>query len=108
MENFPKKYNHQDDNEVYQQWMDAECFSPKTQKGTKGEFSITMPPPNVTGVLHLGHALMLAVQDTMVRHARMHNKRTVWIPGTDHAGIATQVVVERQLMEHSKQTKEDI
>jgi len=67
-----------------------------------------MPPPNVTGVLHLGHALMLAVQDTMVRHARMQNKRTVRVPGTDHAGIATQVVVERQLMESTKLTKEEV
>lgn len=56
-----------------------------------------MPPPNVTGVLHLGHALMLAVEDAMVRHRRMLGQRVLRVPGTDHAGIATQVVVEKQL-----------
>jgi len=69
---------------------------------------IPMPPPNVTGILHLGHALMNAVQDTMVRHARMQNKRTLRVPGTDHAGIATQVKVEQKLMQDEKKTKEDI
>ena len=60
-------------------------------------FSMVLPPPNVTGVLHTGHALMLAIQDIMVRHARMTGKKTLWIPGTDHAAIATQAVVEKQL-----------
>lgn len=60
---------------------------------------IPMPPPNVTGVLHLGHALMLAVQDAMTRYARMNNKRTLYIPGTDHASISTEVVVINKLKE---------
>lgn len=60
-------------------------------------FSMVLPPPNVTGILHTGHALMLAIQDIMVRHARMSGKKTLWIPGTDHAAIATQSVVEKQL-----------
>lgn len=60
-------------------------------------FSMVLPPPNVTGVLHTGHALMLAIQDIMVRHARMTGKKTLWLPGTDHAAIATQAVVEKQL-----------
>lgn len=60
-------------------------------------FSMVLPPPNVTGVLHTGHALMLAIQDIMVRHARMTGKKTLWLPGTDHAAIATQSVVEKQL-----------
>jgi valyl-tRNA synthetase len=61
------------------------------------KFSMVLPPPNVTGVLHTGHALMLAIQDIMVRHARMTGKKTLWLPGTDHAAIATQAVVEKQL-----------
>jgi len=67
-----------------------------------------MPPPNVTGVLHLGHALTLSIEDTMVRYHRMGGKDTLWVPGTDHAGIATQVVVERQLQQQEKKSKEDI
>ncbi|MEZ4390937.1 MAG: valine--tRNA ligase [Polyangiales bacterium] len=60
-------------------------------------FCIMIPPPNVTGSLHMGHALFITLQDAMVRHARMHGKNTLWLPGVDHAGIATQVVVEREL-----------
>ncbi|MFO0626817.1 MAG: valine--tRNA ligase [Polyangiales bacterium] len=60
-------------------------------------FSIMIPPPNVTGSLHMGHALFITLQDAMTRHARMHGKNTLWLPGIDHAGIATQVVVEREL-----------
>src|SRR3989344_4146501 len=61
------------------------------------KFSIVLPPPNVTGMLHTGHAIMLVIQDIMVRHARMRGKKTLWLPGTDHAAIATQAVVEKQL-----------
>src|SRR4051812_18167081 len=60
-------------------------------------FLITMPPPNVTGVLHMGHALFVALQDTYARWKRMLGYDTLWLPGTDHAGIATQVMVERQV-----------
>ncbi len=108
MEDFPKKYDPSRESQIYQQWIDAGCFLPETQRATKGEFVIPMPPPNVTGILHLGHALMNAVQDTMVRHARMQNKRTLRVPGTDHAGIATQVKVEQKLMQDEKKTKDEI
>ncbi len=60
-------------------------------------FLITMPPPNVTGVLHMGHALFVSIQDTFARWKRMRGHATLWLPGTDHAGIATQVMVERQV-----------
>ena len=60
-------------------------------------FSIVIPPPNVTGVLHIGHALNNTLQDLLTRHHRMKGDNTLWVPGTDHAGIATQNVVERQL-----------
>ena len=62
-----------------------------------GTFCIMIPPPNVTGSLHMGHALFITLQDAMIRHARMHGKNALWLPGIDHAGIATQVVVEREL-----------
>lgn len=67
-----------------------------------------LPPPNVTGTLHVGHGLMIALQDALVRHARMSGKYTLWIPGTDHAGISTQVVVEKNLKLATKQTKHDV
>jgi len=60
-------------------------------------FTVAIPPPNVTGSLHMGHALTVTIEDAIVRHARMRGLNTLWLPGIDHAGIATQVVVERQL-----------
>ncbi len=63
----------------------------------QADFSIQLPPPNVTGTLHMGHAFNQTIMDGLVRHARMSGKNTLWVPGTDHAGIATQIVVERQL-----------
>ena len=68
-----------------------------TMEEGKGDFSIQLPPPNVTGTLHMGHAFNQTIMDGLVRHARMSGKNTLWVPGTDHAGIATQIVVERQL-----------
>ena len=66
-------------------------------KDSKEDFCVQLPPPNVTGTLHMGHAFNQTIMDGLVRHARMSNKNTLWVPGTDHAGIATQIVVERQL-----------
>ena len=60
-------------------------------------YTIVIPPPNVTGALHMGHALTVTLQDMLIRWRRMQGKRTLWLPGTDHAGIATQMVVERAL-----------
>src|SRR3989441_6293871 len=73
----------------------------------KKPFSIVIPPPNVTGSLHMGHALDITLQDVMVRRKRMERFNTLWVPGTDHAGIATQVVVERQLAAEGK-TKDEV
>lgn len=81
---------------IYTKWMESGVFSPKIDK-SKESYLISMPPPNATGVLHLGHATMLAIQDIMVRRERMKGKSTLWLPGTDHAAIATQSVVERGL-----------
>ena len=80
----------------YQVWEDAGVFRP--EHNPDGEpFSIVIPPPNVTGVLHMGHALDLAIQDLLIRRKRMQGYAALWVPGTDHAGIATQNVVEREL-----------
>ncbi|MDO8492531.1 MAG: valine--tRNA ligase [bacterium] len=93
---------------IYQKWEESGFFNPDTciEKGiTKSDaeiFSIVLPPPNVTGSLHMGSALMLAIEDIMVRFHRMKGDKTLWLPGTDHAAIATQSVVEKQL------AKEDI
>jgi len=77
-------------------WHDGKCFQAVMEEG-KPSFAIVIPPPNVTGVLHVGHALNNTMQDVLVRYHRMLGDNTVWVPGTDHAGIATQNVVERQL-----------
>src|SRR6202046_2428837 len=80
----------------FQQWIDLSYF--KADPARPGKvFSVVIPPPNVTGQLHLGHALNVSLQDIIVRTRRMQGYNTLWLPGTDHAGIATQNVVEREL-----------
>ncbi len=90
----------------YDFWLKQGYFTPKIDPNRK-PFVIIMPPTNVTGELHLGHALTATLEDVMVRWQRMRGEPTLWLPGTDHAGIATQVVVERQLAEQG-QTKDGI
>ena len=99
-----KPYSPKDtEDRIYKVWEDSGLFNPDVciEKGVTDNnaehFSIVLPPPNVTGSLHTGHALMLVIQDIMVRHARMQGKRTLWLPGTDHAAIATQSKVEKIL-----------
>ena len=90
-----KVYNPKDfEEKIYSKWKEKGEFRPKDGDG---HFSIVMPPPNVTGILHMGHALNNSLQDIIIRYKRMHGIPTLWVPGTDHAGIATQNVVERQL-----------
>jgi len=87
----------------YAHWEATSAFRPA--RGDATAFTIVMPPPNVTGSLHIGHALDITLQDILVRHARMQGKDALWVVGTDHAGIATQMVVERQLnLEQTKRT----
>jgi len=89
------KYIHLEvEDNIYSYWEKNELFKPK--KNSK-KFSIVIPPPNVTGSLHMGHALNNSIQDLLVRYYRMNNYETLWQPGTDHAGIATQALVERKL-----------
>src|SRR5215217_4281504 len=82
----------------YAHWEEQGLFRPQDRKDAE-PFTIVMPPPNVTGSLHIGHALDNTLQDILTRHARMQGKDALWVVGTDHAGIATQMVVERQLEE---------
>ena len=91
----------------YQTWIDEGCFHVDAADGGD-PFCIMIPPPNVTGILHMGHALNNTIQDVLIRVARMEGKNAVWIPGTDHAGIATQTKVERLIREETGQTKHDL
>lgn len=96
-----------------QWWEDRGYFKPdfaSNEEETKkaGKFVIPIPPPNVTGDLHMGHALTIALQDTMIRHARMKGKTTAWIPGCDHAGISTQSAVEKMLWKKQRKTRHDL
>jgi len=89
------KYNHKKvESRIYSYWEKNKLFKPRKNKKT---FSIVIPPPNVTGSLHMGHALNNSLQDVLIRFHRMNNFETLWQPGTDHAGIATQALVEKNL-----------
>ena len=93
----PRAYNPNEVEEsLYRSWMEKGYFTPEVDH-SKNPFVVIMPPPNVTGDLHIGHALTTFVQDVLVRWHRMMGDAALWLPGKDHAGIATQVVVERQL-----------
>lgn len=100
--------------EIYRLWEESGFFNPdiSLQKGIVSKnaesFSVVLPPPNVTGTLHMGSALMLAIQDTIIRYQRMQGKKTLWIPGTDHAAIATQAVVEKKLEKEEGKRKTDL
>jgi valyl-tRNA synthetase len=84
---------------VLERWLESGIFHPEPEGSAEENFSIAVPPPNVTGALHMGHALNGSVQDTLIRYHRMHDRRAKWIFGTDHAGIATQKQVEKRLVE---------
>ena len=107
MSEIPKAYEPgRIENKWYDFWLKQGYFTPKIDHDKK-PFVIVMPLPNVTGDLHVGHALFVTLQDMMTRWHRMTGEPTLWLPGTDHAGIATQVVVERQLAKQGR-TKEEI
>ena len=93
------KYIHSKvEDKIYAYWEKNKLFKPKKSKFKKS-FSVVIPPPNITGRLHMGHALNNSLQDVLVRYYRMKGFETLWQPGTDHAGIATQAVVEKNLQE---------
>jgi len=98
-------YNHKEiEDRIYKYWEKKGCFKPKKNKNKK-YFSIVIPPPNVTGSLHMGHALNNSIQDLLIRFNRNKGLETLWQPGTDHAGIATQLVVEKQLIDKGTSRK---
>src|SRR5690348_18387749 len=99
-----KTYQPKDvEGRIYATWEKAGTFrAGRPERATAKPFAIVIPPPNVTGSLHMGHALNNTLQDVLVRFERMRGRDVLWQPGTDHAGIATQMVVERQLMERQE------
>ncbi len=109
-EKFLKPYNPAStETDIYAKWEESGYFNPDNLPGERTEsFSIVLPPPNVTGTLHMGHASMLAVEDTLVRFERMRGKKALWLPGTDHAAIATQSVVEKKIYKEEGKSRHDI
>ena len=104
----PKVYEPQQvEGRIYQMWMDGDCFNGDPDPKKK-PFSISMPPPNVTGQLHMGHALDCTLQDILTRFKRMQGYSTLWLPGVDHAGIATQIKVEEELRVKEGLTRYDL
>ena len=104
----PKVYEPQQvESRIYQMWEDNDCFNGDPDPRKK-PFSIVMPPPNVTGQLHMGHALDCTLQDILTRFKRMQGYSTLWVPGTDHAGIATQIKVEEELRTKEGLTRYDL
>ncbi|MCB1229879.1 MAG: valine--tRNA ligase [Verrucomicrobiae bacterium] len=91
----------------YARWVEANCFR-GDETSDREAYSIVIPPPNVTGILHLGHVLNNTIQDILARRARMEGKEVLWLPGTDHAGIATQSKVEQKLRKEEKKTRRDL
>jgi valyl-tRNA synthetase len=113
LEPFPPSYQPKYVEAAWQAWWEKSGFytpdlEAALKSGDKDKFVMVIPPPNVTGSLHLGHALMVAIEDTLTRWHRMNGKITLWLPGTDHAGIATQSVVEKRLKKEEKLTRHDL
>jgi valyl-tRNA synthetase len=114
-EKYLKAYNPTEyEAKIYKNWEDTGLFNPDVcvekeicSKDSES-FCVVLPPPNVTGILHIGHASMLAIEDCMIRFNRMQGKKTLWIPGTDHAGIATQSKVESIIYKKEKKTRHDL
>ncbi len=111
MTEIPKAYEPQSvEDKWYDFWLKQGCFTADPARVTdkRPAYSIVIPPPNVTGMLHMGHVLNNTIQDILSRKARMDGKEVLWLPGTDHAGIATQVQVEKALKKEEKKTKYDL
>jgi valyl-tRNA synthetase len=108
MAEIPKSYDPQGvEQRWYEQWLAAGCFKGKVDT-SRESFAVMIPPPNVTGVLHMGHLLNNTLQDIMIRRARQEGKSALWLPGTDHAGIATQSRVEKELRQKEGKTRHDL
>lgn len=102
-----KNFNFKEaEKRLYEWWESQGYFKPEIAPDEAEPYVITMPPPNVTGALHNGHAMFVSLEDLMIRHARMNGRATLWVPGTDHAGIATQLQVEKMLRDEGTSRKE--
>ncbi len=108
MSEITKSYEPQDvEKKWYAAWQKADAFAARPVPGRES-YSIVIPPPNVTGILHMGHVLNNTLQDALIRRARLEGKNACWIPGTDHAGIATQTMVEKHLKKTEGKTRRDL
>ncbi len=106
--NLDSRYDpHAHEEDVYAAWLESGAFTPRETSDAE-RYVIMIPPPNVTGALHVGHALNGTIQDIMMRYQRMRGRDALWLPGTDHAGIATQAVVEKKLYAEEGKTREEI
>jgi len=107
---FLKPYNPQEtETRIYKLWEESGYFNPDNlPERHKEAYTIIMPPPNVTGILHMGHALMITLEDVMIRYQRMRGKKTLWLPGTDHAAIATQSKVEKIIKKEEDKSRYDL
>lgn len=118
LDKFKKPYEAKEvEEKIYKEWIDSGYFNPdnlpieniaKDENGKEKTFSCILPPPNVTGTLHTGHAIMLAIQDTVIRFYRMNGHRTLWLPGTDHAAISTQSKVEKEIQKKEGKSRYDL
>ena len=107
MSEMPKAYDFKSTEErLYAWWQANGWFKPEARPSEARPFVISIPPPNVTGELHMGHAMFVALEDLMIRRARMQGRAALWVPGTDHAGIATQLQVEKMLLEEGTSRRE--
>ncbi|MBL8092193.1 MAG: class I tRNA ligase family protein, partial [Anaerolineales bacterium] len=111
----PKAYDFKStESRIYAMWEAGGFFKPHNDPNNKNfdpnvkPFVISIPPPNVTGELHIGHAMFVSVEDLMIRYHRMKGYSTLWVPGTDHAGIATQLMVEKDLLKNEEVTREEL
>ncbi|MBA3957751.1 MAG: valine--tRNA ligase [Parachlamydiaceae bacterium] len=107
MSELPKAYEAKLTESKWYKFWEKEGLFKTNPNSKKSAYSIVMPPPNVTGILHMGHALVMTLQDILIRWKRMSGYETLWVPGTDHAGIATQTVVERHLMKTTGKKRKD-
>jgi len=108
MHELAPRYDHTEvESHWYRRWEERDAFHAEDESDRR-PFSIVIPPPNVTGILHMGHALTVTIEDVMIRWHRMLGDNTLWLPGKDHAGIATQMVVERELKKSERKTRHDL
>ena len=108
MNNIPSKYNPKEfEEKIYNIWMEENCFRAEVNPDKK-PFTIVMPPPNITGQLHMGHALDMTLQDVLTRWKRMEGFEALWLPGSDHASIATEVKVVEKIKKEEGKSKEEL